>query len=85
MDDVEATEQLLNAQIAAVDDDEVRSALEQVRLPFQDALEGDTWSDGLSEPLGMLGSACDAAGYSATAVGELEDETDGDNREDGLV
>lgn len=85
MDDVEATEQLLSAQIAAVDDDEVRSALEQVRLPFQDALEGDTWSDGLSEPLGALGSACDAAGYSAPALGELEDETDGDDREDGLV
>lgn len=85
MDDVEATDQLLAAQIAAVDDDGVRSALEQVRAPFQDALEGDTWSDGLSEPLGALGGACDAAGYSAPALGELEDEAGGEDEEDGLV
>src|SRR5699024_2686640 len=48
--DVRDTADLLSAEIAAVDDDEVRAALDQVRAPFLDALEGDTWSDGLRDP-----------------------------------
>lgn len=72
MDDVEATADLLAAQIAAVDDDEVRAALEHVRAPFQDALDGDTWSDGLEAPLTELGTACAAAGYSSPDPGESD-------------
>lgn len=72
MDDVQATAQLLEAEIAAVDDDAVGAALEQVRAPFQDALDGDTWSEGLQAPLTELGTACDAAGYSSPELGEMD-------------
>src|SRR5699024_2685377 len=75
--DVRDTADLLSAEIAAVDDDEVRAALDQVRAPFLDALEGDTWSDGLRDPLTELGTACEAVGYSSPEIGE-----DGDG---GLV
>ncbi|WP_232820312.1 hypothetical protein [Brachybacterium sp. YJGR34] len=69
-EDVRATDELLAAEIAAVDDPAVGAALEQVRAPFQDALAGDTASDGLQQPLDQLSTACDAAGYSAPELGE---------------
>ncbi|WP_245851094.1 hypothetical protein [Brachybacterium vulturis] len=72
--DLRDTAGLLAAEIAAVDDDAVRSALEQVRAPFQDALEGDTWSDGLSGPLTELGTACEAIGYSSPGTGEIDND-----------
>ncbi len=70
--DLRDTADLLAAQIAAVDDEAVRSALAQVRAPFQDALEGETWSDGLSGPLTELGAACEAIGYSSPGTGEVD-------------
>lgn len=84
MDDVRATADLLAAEIAAVDDDAVREALTAVRAPFQDAVDGDLASDGLNDPLTELGTACEAAGYSSPAPGEIES---GDAAEDneGLV
>lgn len=72
--DVEDTDALLAAEIAAVDDDGVAAALKQVRAPFQDALDGDTWSEGLSEPLGELGAACEAVGYSSPGAGEIDND-----------
>src|SRR5699024_7873668 len=78
MDQVQATADLLTAQIDAVDDPEVGAALESVRTPFTDALEGDTWSEGLQEPLTELGVACDAAGYASPEQGEIP----GDDPED---
>ncbi|MFI8775685.1 hypothetical protein ACIGH6_01175 [Brachybacterium paraconglomeratum] len=69
-DDLRATAELLDAQIAAVDDDAVRTALEQVRAPFVDALDGDTWSDGLQDPLDQLSTACAEQGYHAPAPAE---------------
>lgn len=72
MDEVQSTAELLTVQIAAVDDDAVGAALEQVRAPFQDALDGDTWSDGLEAPLAELGTACGAAGYSSPEPGEMD-------------
>src|SRR5699024_8305516 len=65
MDEVQATADLLTSQIDAVDDAGVHAALEAVRAPFLDALDGDTWSEGLQEPLTELTAACDAAGYAA--------------------
>lgn len=73
-EDVAATAELLSAEIAAVDDDAVRAALEQVRAPFQAALDGETWSEGLREPLTELGSACEAVGHSSSAPGEIEND-----------
>lgn len=72
--DVRDTADLLSAEIAAVDDEAVRAALEQVRAPFLDALEGDTWSDGLRGPLSELGTACEAVGYSSPEIGEGGDD-----------
>lgn len=72
--DVQDTAELLSAEIAAVDDESVSSALEQVRAPFLDALYGDTWSEGLSEPLTELGTACEAVGYSSPGVGEIDND-----------
>ncbi|WP_262425932.1 hypothetical protein [Brachybacterium sp. Z12] len=72
MGEVQSTAELLAAQIAAVDDDAVGAALEQVRAPFQEALEGDAWSDGLEAPLAELGTACGAAGYSSPEPGEMD-------------
>ena len=69
-DDLRATAELLDAQITAVDDDAVRTALEQVRAPFVDALDGDTWSDGLQDPLDQLSTACAEQGYHAPAPAE---------------
>ena len=60
----------LVAEVAAVDDDAVRTALEQVRAPFVDALDGDTWSDGLQDPLDQLSTACAEQGYHAPAPAE---------------
>ena len=70
--DVAATAELLAAEITAVDDDAVRSALEQVRAPFQEALEGDSWSEGLQDPLTELGTACESAGYSSPGLGDMD-------------
>ncbi|MFC7458759.1 hypothetical protein ACFQS2_16330 [Brachybacterium sp. GCM10030267] len=84
MDDVQATADLLAAEIEAVDDDGVRAALEQVRAPFQDALDGDTSSEGLREPLAELGTSCDTAGYSSPEPTEGDDGT-GDEGDEGLV
>lgn len=72
MDEVQKTADLLTAEIVAVDDEAVGTALEQVRAPFQDALEGDTWSDGLDQPLSTLSTACADAGYSTPDPGEIE-------------
>lgn len=69
-DELRATAELLAAQIAAVDDDAVRAALEQVRAPFADALDGDTWSDGLQGPLDRLSGACADQGFHAPAPAE---------------
>lgn len=74
MDDVQSTSELLIAEIDAVDDEAVRHALELVRAPFQDALDGDTWSEGLQGPLDELGTACGAAGYSTPELGETEND-----------
>ncbi|MGP5126684.1 hypothetical protein ACTXKL_09120 [Brachybacterium tyrofermentans] len=84
MEDVQATDDLLAAEIAAVDDAGVRGALTAVRAPFQDALEGDTSSDGLQEPLEGLGAACNAAGYSSPDSGEI-DNGDPAAEDEGLV
>ncbi|MBP2382115.1 hypothetical protein [Brachybacterium sacelli] len=84
MEDVQKTADLLSAEIAAVDDDAVREALTHVRAPFQDALDGDTTSDGLRDPLTELGTACDAAGYSSPELGEL-DEGESSEDDGGLV
>ena len=72
MDEVQKTADLLAAEIVAVDDEEVGSALKQVRAPFRDALEGDAWSDGLEQPLTTLSIACTDAGYSSPDPGEIE-------------
>lgn len=72
--DVQDTSELLTAAIAAVDDEAVRSALEQVRAPFRDALEGDTRSEGLGGPLAELGTACEAVGYSSPGAGEIDND-----------
>lgn len=84
MEDVQATDDLLAAEIAAVDDAGVRDALLAVRAPFQDALEGDTSSDGLQEPLEGLGTACNAVGYSSPESGEI-DNGDPAAEDEGLV
>ncbi|MGY5763893.1 hypothetical protein ACXET9_01660 [Brachybacterium sp. DNPG3] len=78
MDDVRATSDLLATEIAAVDDEGIRAALEEVRAPFTAALDGDTWSEGLQSPLDQLGSACGAIGYDTPGTGEMgsDDETD---------
>lgn len=80
MDDVRATQDLLDAQIAAVDDDGVRDALEEVRAPLDDAVDGDLSSPGLQEPLEDLGAACGEVGYDA-GFGESAPSDDGE----GLV
>lgn len=72
MEDVRATSELLTAEIDAVDDDDVRAALEKIRAPFADALDGDTSSAGLQAPLDELSAACTAAGYSSPDLGETE-------------
>src|SRR5690625_4497387 len=82
--DTPGTLPLLTTQIDAVDDAEVGAALEEVRAPFLDALDGDTWSDGLQEPLTELADACDTAGYAAPEPGE-GDDTDADDDEEGLA
>lgn len=84
LEDVQATADLLGREIDRVDDDAVRAALEQVQAPFQQALEGDMWSEGLRDPLAELGTACDSAGYSAPETGELDDEPTDDD-DGGLV
>lgn len=63
--ELRGSEELLSAQIAAVDDPAVAAALEEVRAPVQDALDGDLDSPGLRDPLTALGSACADAGYAA--------------------
>lgn len=85
LEDVQATADLLEREIDRVDDDAVRAGLEQVRAPFQQALEGDLWSEGLREPLTELGSACDDAGYRAPESGELGDKTNDQDDDGGLV
>ena len=69
-DELRATADLLDAEISAVDDDAVRAALEEIRAPFADALDGDTSSEGLQDPLDRLASACLARGYDAPAPAE---------------
>lgn len=83
MDLVRATDEWLTAQISAADDEAVAAALEEVRAPFVDAIEGDAWSEGLQEPLESLSAACDAAGYAAPGPMGAE-EFDADEGE-GLV
>lgn len=88
MDEVQATLALLDQEIAAVDDDAVRTALGAVRAPFADAVAGDLRSDGLQEPLEELGAACGAAGYDAGIGGdgqEAPQEGTTDDEEEGLV
>lgn len=84
MDEVRDTADLLTSQIEAVDDTEVESALDEVRAPFTDALDGDTWSEGLQEPLTELAAACDTAGYASPEPGEIDD-TDPEDDDGGLV
>ena len=72
MEDVRATAELLSAEIDAVDDDHVSAALEEIREPFTDALDGDTSSAGLQAPLDELSAACTAVGYSSPEIGETE-------------
>ncbi|WP_253705409.1 hypothetical protein [Brachybacterium sp. P6-10-X1] len=84
MEDVQDTADLLSTEIAAVDDEAVREALIQVRAPFQDALDGDTWSEGLQDPLTELSTACDAAGYAAPELGETDGGEPAEDSE-GLV
>jgi hypothetical protein len=72
-DELRATAELLEAQAVAVDDDAVRAALEEIRAPFTDALDGDTSSDGLQGPLDRLATACADRGYHAPVPAE-EDE-----------
>lgn len=83
MDQVQATADLLSSQIETVGDSEVAAALESVRAPFAEALDGDTWSDGLQEPLTELATACDTAGYAAPDPGEMDTESEDDDG--GLV
>ena len=66
-EDLRAVAELLESEIDAVDDEAVRSALEEVRAPFAEALDGDTSSDGLQDPLDQLAGACVASGYDAPA------------------
>lgn len=88
-EDVQATADLLSAQIDAVDDPEVAAALQTVRAPFTDALDGDTWSEGLRDPLTELGAACETAGYASPEPGEIDDaesdDTESDEDDGGLV
>lgn len=84
MDEVQATADLLTTQIDAVDDAGVGTALDAVRAPFLDALDGDSWSEGLQEPLSELASACGAAGYASPELGE-GDDTDAEDDDGGLV
>lgn len=86
-EDLRATDELLAGEIAAADDDAVRAALEQVRAPFQDALDGATWSEGLQEPLTALTDACAALGYDASVAdpgngGTADAGSGGDGGED---
>ncbi|WP_241237290.1 hypothetical protein [Brachybacterium saurashtrense] len=74
-EELRATSELLAAEAAAADSVDVRDALAQVRAPFEDALAGDDWSGGLRDPLGRLGEACEAAGYAAPGVGEMDDSS----------
>lgn len=83
-EDVQATADLLSAQIDAVDDAEVGAALQAVRAPFAAALDGDTWSEGLRGPLTELEAACDTAGYALPEPGEIDD-TEADEDDGGLV
>jgi hypothetical protein len=69
-EDLRAVDELLEAEIEAVDDEAVRAALEEVRAPFADALDGDFSSDGLQDPLDRLATACVATGYDAPAPSE---------------
>lgn len=89
-EELEATDELLAGLSDAVDDDAVREALAQVRAPFQDALAGDTSSDGLQDPLDSLAAACGATGYdapdpaqndSSAVVGAPAAPTDGTDQE----
>ena len=75
MDDVQATEDLLARESAAVDDEAVRAGIDAVRVPFQDALQGDMWSDGIQQPLDQLAAACRDVGYDVPAVVEDEDNS----------
>lgn len=78
MDDVRATDELLAREAAAVDDPAVAEAIGPIRQPFQDAIGGDMYSDGLQGPLDELAVACGAAGY------EFEPSTQ-DDEDGGLV
>jgi len=89
-EELEATDDLLAGLISAVDDEAVAEALEQVRAPFQDALAGDTASDGLQDPLDSLAAACGATGHdapdpaqndSSAVVGAPAAPTDGTDQE----
>lgn len=82
IEQITATNALLEAQRVAVDDNGVRAAIAEVQRPFQEAIDGDLASPGLRDPLGTLGVACDAAGYSGAvdvpAHGESGEGDEGD-------
>lgn len=81
IEQITATNALLETQRVAVDDDGVRVAIAEVQRPFQEAIDGDLASPGLRDPLGTLGVACDAAGYSGAvdvpAHGESDEDDEG--------
>lgn len=70
MDQVRGTDELLAREIAAVDDDGVRAALEEIRAPFQAALDGRRHSPGLQKPMETFGRACKAVGYDIPPMTE---------------
>jgi hypothetical protein len=74
MEDVSATREYLDQEIAAVDDQDVAAALEEIRAPFTAAEDGDLDSPGLQEPLDRLGTACSAVGYYVPGV---DDDSEG--------
>lgn len=79
MDLVRGTDEILAREIAAVDDDAVRSALEEIRVPFRNAIDGDRNSPGLQESMRTFGDACGAAGY------DIPPMTESGQDEEGLV
>lgn len=85
MDDVQATADLLAEEIDAADDEAVRAALKEIRAPFQEALDGDTSSPGLRDPLADLGAACTDVGYQAPDMAEHEQQEQGEGDDGGLV
>lgn len=79
MDLVRGTDEILAREIAAVDDEAVRAALEEMRVPFRNAIDGDRNSPGLQETMRTFGDACGAAGY------DIPPMTESGQDEEGLV